>query len=242
MTCSHTNGAGGQLQRGEPRHAAGADLNRAAGAVVLVASLILGAGLAGLALSPPGYSWLAWFSLLPLFLAIRLLAPRTALLAGALWGLCFALVSAAVGVSACSPTLLSLTLFAAMPATYAFLGAVLVRRIGFSPLILGLGWVGVELAFHPFGLHQGLLAAAQTDAALIHWLGRLLGYVLVAFLLAYANALLLSIADEVRLKISQPRYIPRLDDYRGWLVPQTSLCIPLLADRPAHPRAPPASL
>jgi len=208
------------------------------GAILLLLSLIASAYLMGLAVGSPAWSWLGWISLLPLFLAIRVWAPGTAWLAGGLWGVCLYVFCTTSG-EVFPPTIGSLGLLAVVPALYVYLGARLTRWIGFNPLLLGLGWVGVELALKPLGLHQGLLAGPQAHGPLVELVGRLLGYAFVAFLVAFANALLLSIAAEVRLKIGQPRYIPRSDDYRGWLVPQTSLCPSLLVVSRSRPRAPP---
>jgi len=210
--------------------------------VMLILSLILSAHFMAVAVGTPGFAWLAWISLLPLFLAIRLLAPLRAMLCGALWGAGLLLFSVLRGDGAIAPTLSSLALLTTVPAAYACLGAWLTRRLGFSPLLLGLGWAGVEIALEPLGLSGGLLAGTLAGGTLMQLVGGLLGYVFVAFLVAFASALLLSIAAEVRLKVGQPRYIPRSDDYRGWLVPQTCCCLPLLAVRPAQPRAPPALL
>ena len=207
---------------------------------LLVLSVMVSAYFMSVAVGSVGFAWLAWISLLPLFLAIRLLAPRKALLCGALWGGCILLFSLVRGDGAISPTLRSLVLLTAVPALYAYLGARLTRRLGFSPLLLALGWVGVEITLRPLGLSRGLLAGTQAGGPVMQLIGGLLGYAFVAFLVAFANAWLLSIASDIRLADGQPRYLPRSDDERGWLVPQTSLFLSLLAVRPAQARAPPA--
>ena len=184
------------------------------GRMLLAGSLLLSALLIALALNAgPHFRLLPWVGLLPLFVAIRACAPRDALLAGALWGASlFALLSGDGG--AVPRTVESFALLAAMPALYAWVCAGLTGRFGFNPLILGLGWVGVECAFQPLGLHNGLLAGTLGDGTFVQVVGGLLGYAFVAFLVAFANALLLSIASDMRLPGGQLRYIPRSDDDR----------------------------
>jgi hypothetical protein len=57
----------------------------------------------------------------------------------------------------------------------------LTRQKGFSPLLLGLGWIAVELALQPLGLRYGLLAATQGSGLVVRTMGYLAGYVMVAF-------------------------------------------------------------
>ncbi len=160
-------------------------------ATVLVISLVASALLMAMAVSSAAYSWLAWFSLLPLFLAIRVLSPVVAGLAGAIWGVCFYLFSVAFAAHAVSPTLQSFALLTIIPAFYACFGALLTRWVGFNPLLLGIGWVLVEVAIKPLGLQQGLLAGTQSQSPILHWISHLLGYAFVAFLVVCVNASLL---------------------------------------------------
>ncbi|MGB2988160.1 MAG: hypothetical protein WBE26_20010, partial [Phycisphaerae bacterium] len=52
----------------------------------LVLSLVASAYLMAHAITSPGYSWLGWLTLLPLFFAIRVCRPVIATLSGAVWG------------------------------------------------------------------------------------------------------------------------------------------------------------
>ncbi len=256
-------------------------------AATLALSLVASALLAALSLASPEHAWLRWSAfggLLPLFVAIRVLRPGRASLAGALCGLALFVFSVAVfntGVSdgwpmssdvgdpmmragssvqqvIGSPTfekvghpspdtgipegLLSLLLLTAIPAIYAYLAAKLTRWIGFSPFVLGVTWMGVELAFEPLGLHNGLLAGTQADGTLIHWLGGALGYVLVAFVVALVNAALVSVLSRVGVNIPGSRYVPVLTEGGTLFVPQTFSCFPLFTIRGSQPRAPPIGL
>lgn len=118
--------------------------------VLLVPSALLTAAAVGSADS----SWFAWFGLLPLFLAIRLLSPAVAGLAGAFWGGCFYLFLAARVVPGLALTPHSFALLALALMLYAYLGGLLTRRVGFSPMLLALGWIAVELMLKPLGLRR----------------------------------------------------------------------------------------
>jgi len=153
-----------------------------------------GAWLMSLALTSPSYWWLGWVTLLPLFLAIRFLPSLPAAACGACWGLSLYLFAAgerASGVSASAWLMLTV-----IPGAFAGIAAEVTQRKGFHPLLLGLGWVGVELAMQPLAMHNGLLASTQGDSLLVQSVGHLGGYVLVAFILAVINAVLLGILVE----------------------------------------------
>ncbi len=112
--------------------------------VALTASLAVSAGLVALSAASGRHHWLALVGLLPLFVSIRRQTPLRALLSGALWGLSlFAFTIAGLG-PAIEVAPGSLLLFIGAPAAYACLGAILTRWIGFSPFVLGVGWVGVD--------------------------------------------------------------------------------------------------
>jgi apolipoprotein N-acyltransferase len=212
---------------------------RAAGVLL---SLMVSAGLMAFAIDSPGRWWLGWFSLLPLFHVIRIGSPRAAMGAGSFWGLCLFLFAVGLFDTQFSATWGSILLLVLIPGAYAFLGAWLTRRIGFSAYLLALGWIGVEFALRPLGLHHGLLAGTQgDDGVVIRVLGSFAGYVLVAFLVAYVNASLLSVLDRVQVCLTQPRLPVRSVE------PQRRF---FLTDLPNHlfyrvchaqPRAPPWS-
>ncbi len=167
-------------------------IRRVTHAAYLGGALALSAHLMGVAIQAPTCWWLGWVTLLPLMLTIRVLRPTDALLAGSFWGICLYATSLSADRPFIAPSTSVALLLATIPGIYAFLGAVVTRRIGFSPLLLGLGWVGVEFALHPLALDNGLLAGTLGDGALVRVFGNLAGYVLVAFLVAYVTASLLS--------------------------------------------------
>lgn len=205
----------------------------------LVISLILSALLMAVAVGSTVCSWLAWFGLLPLFLSIRMLRPVSATLAGAIWGVCFYFFSVTFAAPAISPTFQSLTLLTIVPAFYACSGAFLTRWVGFNPILLSLGWVLVEIAIKPLGLHQGLLAGTQSQSPILHWISRLLGYAFVAFLVACVNASLLAVLSNASLKIPCQRSLAGLPNSGTLHLSQTLLYLRLTTIFQEYPRAPP---
>ena len=117
----------------------------------------------------------------------------------------------------------------------------LTRRVGFSPYLMALGWIGVELALRPLGLHHGLLAGTQADGGfVIRAIGSFSGYVVVAFLVAYINASLLSVLSEVRVSLSTPRLVASSAEPRRLVVPVDLICRLSRFPCISQPRAPPA--
>jgi apolipoprotein N-acyltransferase len=185
------------------------------------------------------HAWLGWFSLVPLFLVIRLWRPVTAMLAGSLWGLCLLIFSSAQNGATVYSSFWLLLLLPAVPALYTGLCAWLTRRIGFNPFVLGVAWMGVELALAPMGVRTGLVAVAEGGGTLIHWIGGLLGYVLIAFLVALVNASLVSLLSSVHLRIPQLAYRIPSSDFGASIAPRSIVCLSLFATCPSRPRAPP---
>ncbi|MHC4698654.1 MAG: hypothetical protein ACYTFA_18140 [Planctomycetota bacterium] len=205
----------------------------------LVASLIASSCLMAAAVASRDYALLGWLCLLPLFVAIRSCTAARAGLCGGLWGACLYLFFL-IGTDVTAPTVPAFALLTVIPALYGYLGGRLTRWIGFSPFILGVGWMGVELASAPLGLRYGLLAGTQGDGTLMAWVGQGLGYVLVGFIVAMVNASLVSVLSGVRLTLPQYTQRVSLPDHGARVLPQMSFGFPLFAVCPAQPRAPPA--
>jgi len=176
----------------------------------MIRSLVLAGALAGsatlmaLAIGSPRYGWLGWITLVPLFLAIRTLSPLRSMLAGGFWGLSLFVAFAASGYVTWQgfwPPLLAVVL---APSLYSGWGARITLRRGFRPLLLALGWVGVEFALRPLAIHNGLLAGTQNDGWIIRIAGQLGGYLFVAFLLACVNALILAVLSSVPGMLRRP--------------------------------------
>ena len=206
---------------------------------VLMLSLVGSAYLMVLAVASPAYPGLGLLTLLPLFLAIRVCRPTGAALGGALWGFSLYAFSVTGSGHSIDASVSSLALLTAVPGVYAYFSARLVRWIGFNPLVLGMSWMGVELALEPLGLRTGLLAGTQGDGALMHWIGNALGYVLVAFSVAFVSAVIVSILSRAYVGATTPRLLVGSGDKDFRLVQQTFSCFPLLAIPPPQPRAPP---
>ncbi|MGB2984668.1 MAG: hypothetical protein WBE26_02190 [Phycisphaerae bacterium] len=204
----------------------------------LVALLAVGGLCIPLARSQ-GHWYLAFVGLIPLFASIRFLAPTAAMAAGAFWGLCVSVSLALFGDITASHILAHLGALTAIPAVYAYFGAQLTRQVGFSPYLLGLGWMGVELALSALGLRNGLLAPTLGDGLVIHWVGNFAGAVLVAFLVVYVNALLFTAVRVVYVSASQRRYATTSSDGVRRLHPREPFREVFAFIRQANPRAPP---
>ncbi len=203
----------------------------------LGASLVVSAGAVAIGLAFPSAWWLTWFALVPLFLSIRVLSPPEAMLGGVVWGLWVYIFSVFALDTGLAATPDSLVLLVAIPASYTYLAALLTRRIGYLPLVLAYGWMGVEFALSPLGLQSGLLGAG--DGLLADSVGRLLGYILVAFLLAAANASVIAILSNARLSVP-PRGFPAfLRDCGGYHLPRAISRAAGQPLREAYPRGPP---
>ncbi len=205
--------------------------------MVLVASLIGGACLMAAAVASRDFTCLGWFCLLPVFIAIRRCTPSWAGLCGALWGACL-YVFLQIGTDAAAPTLAAGALAMVVPALYANLAARLTRWVGYSPFVLAVGWMGVELASIPLGLRGGLLAGTQGGGTLMAWVGQGLGYVFVAFIVAVVNASLVTVLSGLRLTLPQWAHGISVASRRAALLPQTFVCIPFSVVSPSQPRAP----
>ncbi len=211
-------------------------------AAALVASLGLSACSMCHAIGASDYAWVGWVALLPLFISIRILTPVQAMAAGVFWGLCLFVSPAITGDSIFSLGAGSLVLLTTLPGIYTWLGAYLTRRIGFSPFLLALGWMGVELCLAPLGLRNGLLAGTQSDVLVIHWLGNFAGCVLVAFLVAYVSAAVFDALSHVRLAIESRRFAIGSPDSARRAVPLESFSAVFHLIHPAQPRALPVRL
>ena len=205
----------------------------------LLLSLALSAFLMAAAIGSPQASWLAWISLIPLFWAIRSLAPRNAAMAGGFWGVCLCLISLAFFAPRVSSTPAFAILLTLMPALYAGLASLASRAIGFNPLILAFGWVLVEVAIRPIGLPLGLLAGTQGDDPCFQWIARWLGYGFVALLLTGVNALLLELLNCISLPpLPRPASVqPAVTPVR-W-ASRTLVHVRHQETRQAYPRGPP---
>ena len=207
--------------------------------LTLALALMLSAYLMAVAVGSAEHPWLAWTSLIPLFFAIRWLRPLIALGCGVLWGAGFFGFSTTVVSTEVPATWAALALLTLVPAIYAYLGALASRRLGFNPLVLGVAWMGVELALHPLGLRAGLLGGVQAHTPFLERVASVLGYVLAAFLIALVNASLVSVLSAARLSNPAYRYPTRASDRGANLSSQTFFRFPRFALHPLRPRAPP---
>jgi len=202
---------------------------------------VVSAFLTALSISVPGHVWLGWVTLIPLLFAVRALSPVGAALFASAWGSALFAFGAFVFPTPIEASFSSWALLTGMPGLYGLLAARVTRRVGFSPLLLALGWVGVELALHPLGLRHGLLAGTQGEDLVLRLIGSYAGYALVAFVVVYVNAWLLTVLDRVEL-VASGRSLRRATGEpirRIFLIEIPNYWLLIL--RPSKPRAPPST-
>jgi len=174
---------------------------------LLISSIVASAWLMSVAVTGGRHPWIGWLALFPLFVALRIERPALAMGAGGLWGavlwLCLMGRGAEGAGGPASPVLLVLA-----PALYASAGSWLTRRVGFSPFVLGVGWIGVELALRPLGLHHGLLASTQGEGWLFQIVGHVFGYLLVSFGVAFFTAWVVAVVLGLAGSLAARRPIP----------------------------------
>jgi len=206
---------------------------------VMTLALAGSAYLMALAIESPHRVWLGWVTLLPLFYAIQVFSPARAMISGAFWGACLFASSLVFAKTEISPTFASFAMLSLISGAYGSFGAALTRRIGFSPFLLALCWIGVEFALAPLGLRHGLLAGTQGDGLAVRLVGSVAGYALVAFLVAYVNAALLSVLTSVRRGAKSSRLVRGSGDALRAYFPVEFPIGWLHFHRAAQPRAPP---
>ena len=208
--------------------------------VALCASIVLSAWLMWLSMTARVGPWAGCISLAPLLVSIRLVGPLPAAGCGGLWGLSLYLISLLGGVPLVSAGLASVGLLVLVPAVYALLGSAITgSRVGFSPLLLAAGWVGVEYAVAPVAPRFGLLAGGVITGTFLQTVAGVLGYGFIAFAVAYANALVLWLLAEVRVSVPGPLFVPGPTDLGARFFPDVVPCISFRGSWAARPRAPP---
>jgi apolipoprotein N-acyltransferase len=154
----------------------------------LIGCLAASAFLLSLCIHNVFYRWTSWLALVPLFAAIRVCRPLGGLISGVAWIACVLLFGRLIFDASIPSGWFAPTLLVVIPPIYCAGGAVLTRWIGYSPFVLGVGWMGVELALSGLGLQLGLLGHTESSASLLAGIARTLGFVVTAFLVAYVNA------------------------------------------------------
>ncbi|MCH8147212.1 MAG: hypothetical protein IH987_04355 [Planctomycetes bacterium] len=205
----------------------------------LALGLVISAGLSVASWQTAAGPLLAWVVLIPLLLATRILTPSRAFIAGSFWGICLFLFSALSNGALFEPTLGALVLLSTIPAAYAWLGSRLTRRSGFSPLMLGLGWVVVELALQPLSLQNGLLGGMLGHALVVRTLGYLAGSLVVAFLVVYVSASVIEMATAAVAVPGGSRRAPRVGGAVSKCSPIELAAFSFQFLQPARARAPP---
>ncbi|MGD2111575.1 MAG: hypothetical protein PVI86_19535, partial [Phycisphaerae bacterium] len=149
----------------------------------LAVSISAGACLYALGAGSVQSVWLLWAGLFPLFVVVRACDYRGAGLYGGLWGLVQVILHA-VGFTDTNLSLGSVCVLVAAPSFYSCLASRLTASIGYSPFVLGVGWMGVELALDQFGFSSARWVGTRGGVVVLHWVLNALGCVFGAFLAA----------------------------------------------------------
>ncbi len=203
------------------------------------ALLLGGAYCVALASVLPSRRWLAWIGLIPLFITIRFTSPFRAAIWGAVWGMGLYLFFNQLTGQAMSHAILPAATLAAIAATYTGLGTVFTRRYGFSPLALALGWIAIELVTHPLGLTRCLVPVAAGDGPLTRLITDIFGYAFIGFVVAYVNAVLLSVAWGLYAGCHSTRRFRLSADNSHLLYHYPEYIVGAIVGSPSSPRAPP---
>ncbi|NNF43744.1 MAG: hypothetical protein HKN62_12015 [Phycisphaerales bacterium] len=195
-------------------------------------AVVAGASLLGLAQANPALTVSGWIGLLPLLWCIARFDPRRSLGAGVLFGACLGGVSAA--------SVASIPLVAGVCGLFAGVAALMTRRHGFSPYLVAVGWLLVEITLQPLGWGEGLLAVAHGDAGVLSTVAEVFGLAIAAFVVAYVNALLVRVADVVLRRFGSARSFGLAAGVLEMPPWTTTLPAWRLVSRPGVPRAPPA--
>lgn len=174
--------------------------------------LAVSAALVGVAASGAGWAWTGWIALAPLLIILSQTTPAIGFFAGAWWG--------AIAVLCCAPAahdLGAMLIVALTVGVYGALVSAVTKRIGFSPLVVAILWIGVELVLAPVGFDQGLVAATQSSSAPLAWLNSIFGYAIVAFGIVWINAhLALALHRAIRRSTKRPGLLPPTILVRRW--------------------------
>jgi hypothetical protein len=216
-------------------------MTQATKAAALAVSLLGSGALMALAANWSSQPCLGWLALVPLFITIRFASPKFALFGGSLWGLSLFLTARVSDPTLFTASWTSLALLTIVPGIYSFAGALVTRRRGFDPLLLAVGWCGVELLLQPLGLDRGLLLSTQGMSPAIYVVGKLFGFVFVAFLITWFIAGFLAVLTEARLRTSCAKLIVRASEQANRILPRDSWLLASEIESLSQSRAPPAA-
>ena len=211
-----------------------------AGVSATIVLTVVGAMLMAVAISSTSrLPWLGWLALVPLLRVIQVHRAGVAFLCGLIWAGSVLVFSGLLAGRPLVSDPARVLAFCLLPGLYSYAGARLTRMVGFHPLVVAVGWMVVEAAMRPLGLHHGMLAVTQGDGWLVRVVGHFFGYVLVAFVLALSSAAFLAMLSGLRFRLPRFRQM-------GFAVPTGSFVLHpverfacLIPVSPSQPRAPP---
>ncbi len=140
----------------------------------------------------PHYWYFSLFALIPFLYKIIISTPGESLRLGFLLGL--SLFGASLGHSlvaapfTCLPTLIAGT---ALFSLFGWAAGWARKHWGFSPFVVSVLWVGLEMGLLRFGFVGGMLVESGTASQLLHSLVGLLGFIAASALIVLLNSFLI---------------------------------------------------
>ena len=213
--------------------------------LLITAQTVFGAFLMTMSFRTSHAAWIAWAGLIPLLIVVKSCSPVYTMLFGSVWGASIYAISYIIpGTESHIPhTVSSLILLTIVPAVYSCAGGLLTNWIGFNPLVLALGWFGVELGLLPLGIPNGFLSHTQGDLALVQVIDGSFSFGFLGFLVVFISAIVIKIITVIRfhcLGTHLSSISLRGSDFA--ILPSSNLCYPFeIILQPSKPRAPPTA-
>ncbi len=209
----------------------------------LAIALLLSAFVLRASAEVQGWAIWGWLALVPIFLVIRTLPAPRAALAGMWWGFAYAIARVIFTPEGGASSVADLIAPVFIIGGYCFSASHLVRRIGFSPFILALGWIGVEFALGAFGWRAGLLDASVEAGAIGAWLSPLTGTIVAALVMAWASAMLAHVVVTAHAWVQRNDRLAKLLGTRPPLplIAEILGSLQLASLRTGTPRGPPSA-
>lgn len=163
--------------------------------------IAIGCGMGAAASVESGQAILLSLALFPLFAVIRYMHPKAAVSAGAFWALLLALIFQG-GSDLGLINYLPAVIWIGAVGLYCGGGAWFTRRFGFSPIILAVGWVVMELALKALLISVPAEMIAVSNNSVTQVIATALGYICVALIIVILNATLILSLGKMSLTMS----------------------------------------
>jgi hypothetical protein len=149
----------------------------------------------------PACSGLAFVALIPLFAVVAHARGKNVFLLAGFWGICYSGAAWLCGLISPPEFSRAVPMMVAAPAVFAGLARAAIARFGCSPVILALSWMLIDLSLGQIGYGSGVSFATPESGSLGALVAKFGGYALIAFVIASANAIILSLVCSVHCEL-----------------------------------------